>query len=355
MLVASDIAATDLRDDDLSPLVTLAAQLRANDVTAALAAARMLGDSVGPATRHADRWSALATLATRDVGLARICEPHLDALSILDESELPRAVTARASERTWGVFAAEGGDEPLEARRSPDGWILDGVKPWCSLAASLDAALVTARVDGSDERSLFAVELRQPGIETDESSWHARGLAEVASGPVHFRRVAAELIAPDGWYLERAGFWWGAIGVAACWYGGAVGVARRVHQGVAERPDPHAQAHLGAIDTALQSARRALAEAASLADGDAPAAESAAFTQDSAEPRLVAKRVRATVAAACDEVLTRAGRALGPAPLALDEQHAKRVSDLTLYIRQHHAERDLASLGSALANGPSPW
>ncbi|KZX22513.1 hypothetical protein ACH61_00279 [Rathayibacter tanaceti] len=48
----------------------------------------------------------------------------------------------------------------------------------------------------------------------------------------------------------------------------------------------------------------------------------------------------------------RAGRALGPAPLALDAEHSKRVADLTLYVRQHHAERDDAALGRAvLASG----
>jgi len=36
------------------------------------------------------------------------------------------------------------------------------------------------------------------------------------------------------------------------------------------------------------------------------------------------------------------------APLAFDEEHARRAADLELYIRQHHAERDLARLGSML-------
>ena len=65
--------------------------------------------------------------------------------------------------------------------------------------------------------------------------------------------------------------------------------------------------------------------------------------------------MRATVARACEETLARAGHALGPAPLALDAAHAKRVADLQLYVRQHHAERDLASLGETLAAGPAPW
>ena len=47
---------------------------------------------------------------------------------------------------------------------------------------------------------------------------------------------------------------------------------------------------------------------------------------------------------------------MGPAPLALDAIHTKRIADLQLYIRQHHAEKDDAALGSALANARTvPW
>jgi hypothetical protein len=45
------------------------------------------------------------------------------------------------------------------------------------------------------------------------------------------------------------------------------------------------------------------------------------------------------------------GHALGPAPLGFDEDHARRVADLELYVRQHHAERDLARLGAAVLAG----
>jgi len=50
----------------------------------------------------------------------------------------------------------------------------------------------------------------------------------------------------------------------------------------------------------------------------------------------------------------RAGRALGPAPLALDAAHAKRVADLSLYVRQYHSERDQESLGHALLEAADP-
>ena len=51
------------------------------------------------------------------------------------------------------------------------------------------------------------------------------------------------------------------------------------------------------------------------------------------------------VETAVDEAITRTARALGPAPLCEDAQHAKRVADLTIYVRQSHAERDLERLG----------
>ncbi len=41
----------------------------------------------------------------------------------------------------------------------------------------------------------------------------------------------------------------------------------------------------------------------------------------------------------------------GPAPLTVDRSHAQRVADLQVYVRQHHAERDLARIGADIAAG----
>jgi len=43
-------------------------------------------------------------------------------------------------------------------------------------------------------------------------------------------------------------------------------------------------------------------------------------------------RARAVVETAVDEVIVRTGRALGPTPLVLDAEHARRVADLTIYV-----------------------
>ncbi|WP_456787839.1 acyl-CoA dehydrogenase family protein [Cellulomonas sp. P5_C5] len=285
-------------------------------------------------------WELLATLGATDLGVARAVEPHLDARAILAQAGVPDR-----DRRAWGVFAAEGPGMRLDAVDDGDGWRLDGTKPWCSLAGVLDAALVTAHLAGG-ERALFAVDLHDPGVRLLDQAWASRGLAEIPSTAVAFDDVAVTPVGAPGWYLERPGFWWGGIGVAACWFGGAVGLGRRVHAEAAQRDDPLLAMHLGAVDRRLEDARRALAEAATLVDTGA---------LDAAQGRVLAKRVRATVAEVCEDVLARAAHALGPAPLALETEHAKRVADLQVYVRQQHAERDDASLGRALASEAAPW
>jgi len=70
--------------------------------------------------------------------------------------------------------------------------------------------------------------------------------------------------------------------------------------------------------------------------------------------QLRAVRLRSRVEAGATEVLDRVGRALGAAPLCLDPVHARRAADLPVYLRQSHAERDLADLG-ALAAQHATW
>jgi hypothetical protein len=72
---------------------------------------------------------------------------------------------------------------------------------------------------------------------------------------------------------------------------------------------------------------------------------------------MLALRVRQVVRESAEEVLRRADHALGPGPLAAEEEHAARVADLHLYLRQEHAERDQAALGRALVDlcGEGAW
>lgn len=280
-------------------------------------------------------WDALSRLAAFDLTAARALEPHVDALSILDQAGLRPSDVGATTGSTWGVFAAEGPAGRLSAHREGDGWVVDGTKPWCSLAGEVSHALVTAWVSPT-ARQLFAVSMA--GTKVLEVPWVARGLAEIVSAPVRFDQRSAVPVGDEGWYLRRPGFWWGAIGVAACWYGGAAAVADRLRPRPGRAPDQIAELHLGAADATLYAAACTLREAASMVDD--PGMRS--------RDEITARRVRAVVRAACDDIIVRVARATGPAPLTFEEEHARRVADLSVYICQEHAERDLAALGAVL-------
>ncbi|MGZ5406145.1 MAG: hypothetical protein ACXWDL_15955, partial [Nocardioides sp.] len=173
-------------------------------------------------------WGTLATLGALDLQLARAVEPHLDALAILAEADAAGHDVPTVPGAAWGVYAAEGPGVRLVATSEADEWRLSGTKPWCSLADRVSHALVTAWVD-DERRGLFAVDLGQRSVATDRpEKWHARGLRDVVSLSVEMDGARATPVGPPGWYLERDGFAWGGMGVAAVWYGGAVGVARRL-------------------------------------------------------------------------------------------------------------------------------
>jgi len=297
-----------------------------------------------PLPAHGDtraRWTELTAMCAQDVSAGRLVEAHADADAILAEVEGTRVGPGEF----WGVWAAEPPMPVLIARRAGDGWGLDGVKAWCSGATVCTHALVTALDD--DEPRLFAVDLRHPGVSARPDGWAHPGMAQTGTTAVEFRDVPARTVGDRRSYLDRPGFWHGGIGVAACWLGAGVAVARPL-VARASRPDAdeHALAHLGAVDAALGGAVWALDAAAREVDGaGAGAASPADADAGLVAARHRAVRVRAIVEAAVDDTVRRVGRALGAGPLAMDPRHAQAVLDASVYIRQFHAERDLAGLG----------
>ncbi|MEO8830450.1 acyl-CoA dehydrogenase family protein [Lapillicoccus sp.] len=280
----------------------------------------------------ATRWKRLTDAARADVVVGRLLEGNADADAILAELTSQRVEPGQ----WWGVWAAEPPLPVLSADMGPDdGWILNGTKAWCSGAGLCTHALVTARHGG--QRPLLAVDLSHPGVSVDLDAWQAVGMSRSATGSVTFDHVPARVVGGPGDYLDRPGFWHGGVGVAACWLGGAEAVADTLRRAASRRPlDEHAAAHLGAVDAALAGATWSMQAAAAEVDADPT-------DRDAAQRR--AMRVRAVVEAAATLTVDRVGRALGAAPLALDARHSTAVNDLTVYLRQSHAERDLAVLG----------
>ncbi|MFE6861876.1 acyl-CoA dehydrogenase family protein [Nocardia sp. NPDC057668] len=292
--------------------------------------------------RTLDRFRSLAAFAAQDTVLGRLAEAHTDAAAILDElggaAPLPGEV--------WGVWAAEPPEPLVHAEQTTGGWELTGRKLWCSGANICTHALVTAR--HGEHRRLFAVPLHSPAVRPVPDSWHAVGMRDSDSGAMDFTHATAAPVGQPGAYIDRPGFWHGAIGVAACWYGSACEVARPLHERVATgKADAHVAAHLGAVASTLGAARLSLSRAAADIDHD-PAG-------DPTRARIRARVVRAIVEDAATITLDRVGRALGAAPLCMNSAHARRVADLTVYLRQSHGEADLAALGHDIGEGDTSW
>jgi len=287
-----------------------------------------------------ERWAALAGLAGEDLSLARLCEGHADAVAILAELGAPRP---RPGSR-WGVWAASPPGQRVTASRQDGGWRLRGVKQYCSGARVCTHALVTATAD--DGARLFAVATGQ--LKPQAGSWPATGMAGSDTLDVGFPGIPAEPVGPPGGYAGRPGFSHGGAGVAACWYGGARAVAQALARAAAKGEiGPHALAHLGAVDLGLRTARAALGQAAEEIDADPADLGGAGQAR--------ALRVRTLTEAVASDVLTRTGRALGAGPLGHDLAHSRAVADLTVYLRQHHAEGDLAQLGELVAEQGASW
>lgn len=276
------------------------------------------------------RWRRLAVVAAHDLSLVKLFEGHTDALAILAELGAPPAPVGSR----WATWCAEPPDARLAFESADAGYRLHGTKAWCSGAAQATHAVVSGwNADG--EPCLAAVALEAPGVTITDEGWQAVGMAGSASVDVRFDGAVATPLGRPGDYVRRPGFWQGGAGIAACWWGGAAGIAGMARSQLAGgRTDPHRLAHAGGIDVALTGSAALLRECAAWIDAH-PDADAQAW----------ALRVRLAAEDAAESVMRHAARALGAAPLCRNACFAQAMADLPVFIRQSHAERDLAALG----------
>lgn len=369
MSAAASTQRSDRRQDETPP-ASLDHGLRDlcfdfNDPASLGEALRTLVDSgydrapVMPLPAHGQtlaRWRVLAAVAARDLGLVKLFEGHTDALAILAELRGP---VAPAGSR-WGVWAAEPPDARVQAISAGirsnsiehSRLNLTGVKAWCSGAGTVSHALVTTWLE--NEPVLAAVAMDHPSISIDTSAWQAVGMQSTASADVTFDKTPATLVGTAHAYVRRPGFWHGGAGVAACWYGAVAQIGRTLGAACAQRVDPHRLAHLGAVDVSLEAAAAVLRETAAYIDAN-----------PFADAQREVMRARLVVEEAATAVMTHVTRTLGAGPLCRDARFARALADLPVFLRQSHAERDLASLGELVAAahpseavtppGAAPW
>jgi len=270
----------------------------------------------------------LGLAAAEDLSVGRLAEAHCDAVAIA--AEAGRVLPAGAIGAVW---ASRYRGSAMVAERDGAGWRLHGAMRFCSGASVADVAMLDAQtVDGTMQ--LFEVPLRSGGLEVDTTVWASPALAATGTGRVELDVVlkANAAIGPPGFYLDRAGFWFGAIGVAACWAGGAHGVLDGAARH-ANHESAHVLASLGRATAACWGMRAALFRAGIDIDRQPRSVDS-----------TYALTVRHLVASACREVLDAGRHITGAGPLAFDDEHAQRRADLDLYVEQQHHEADLEEI-----------
>ncbi len=280
----------------------------------------------------AARWERLYELArTGSVSMARLAEAHVDAMGILDEagSDGPGSNGA-----IYGVWASGGpGSGPAFDRR---GGTITGTKSFASGVGVVDRALMTVD-DGSGDTWLVEVDLT-PGPTWHRSSdrWTTAALHDTATGEVAFAdHPVVRPVGGAGWYLQRPGFWHGAVGPAACWGGAAAGLVDLVDSDEIDDPfRTRARGSMRAEALGIIAALRCAGEATDQRFDD----------REGAHYRAIA--IRSLIERSCTRILDEFGRAWGPRAFVADESTAQRMADVQLYVRQHHGDADLAALGS---------
>jgi hypothetical protein len=210
----------------------------------------------------------------------------------------------------------------------------------------LDRALVTASSD--EGYLLFDINVAEQVTAVDNDSWPAVGMADSQSETLEFGGpVIAESaqVGPAEFYVQRPGFWFGAAGVAACWFGGAVGLLNGSMQWMQDEPNESVLVDLGAAVSDLEAMRYALQAAARDFDKDPNDRR-----QQAKFRALVTRRV---VHDAAQSVLSRVASAGGARPLCHDAQQARRAADLYVYLSQHHGNADAKELGAMLTRAGS--
>lgn len=288
-----------------------------------------------------ERWSRLASLTGGDVSLGRLSEGHADALAILAEAGqgAPRPAVL-------GVWAAEGPGSAVEAREDGEALVLDGRRGYCSGAGTLTHALLAVRLRG--RRRLVLLDLDTEGLAWEPGSWPATGMASTESRTLLLDgvEIARErLIGDEDFYIRRPGFWMGAMGVAACWWGGARSIVETTLSAIEQRgEDPYRLARAGALYAGVEATGALLREAAHHCDAGA----------ETAVLRRLALTTRAQAAHTSGEVLDVARGVLGSSPLCHDAALGRRVADLYVYISQFREGAELADLATAALQARAP-
>jgi len=312
------------------------------DGMAALIEARLDRPPLPGRGRTLDRWRALSAVAHHDLELGLRYESHADAIAILAEFGQP--TPERGTQ--WAVWGRETAGMQATIRQRDDSRIvMAGAKADCRGAAEASHALLTVW-EGSIGPWLAQLTMRQPAVTLTAAAAADVPDADVGYLPgIRLDGARGQIVGPLRSYHTRPGYWHGAAGETACWFGAATRLTEALRSGVRRTPGVALQQQLGSCDMALNAAAALLQHTAQLVDHD-----------PHADARIPALRLRVALAATAGMVLSATAPVLEqtstePALSGFRRAHAA----LDLALARADIDDDRSMLGEAVEPLIASW
>ncbi len=294
-----------------------------------------------------EEWRVLRAVAKADGSVGRILDGHLNtaervaalAPEPLRSRELEMLAAGELLAGVWGADPIPGEGEPARLMQADGGHTVEGVKTFCSGAAGLDRALITARQpDGEGPPLLLYLDLSE-GVEVDRGWFRGHGLRSSESHRVVFHGTPVlAVLGEPGELIREPFFGRDAIRTAATWAGMADSAVDAALDILAEKsgaaPDDIVALAAGKMLSTQKTMDRWLDHAAHRADAD-PEGSLAD----------ISIHLRQNVAASCRGILDEAARACGSHPFATGNALDRARRDLDLFLLQHRLEPALAKAG----------
>ena len=283
-------------------------------------------------------------LGEASLPIARLYEAHVNALQLIVRYGSSTLAEQSAEDTRQGHIFALWVTDPhgRELALEPDagGFVLRGIKDFCSGAGTATRALITAN-DGSGTRML-AVRL-QPNTRVLESRIKLGGMRAAVTGSVDFSGMQVntdDLIGEVGDYLKEPAFSAGAWRGSAAALGGLAALVQLHREQIVQRRrdgEPHQQARFGRSMIAFETARLWMEQTARIA-----------CVEDQGAEAIVAyvNLARLAVESACLDAMQIAQRSLGLSAFISGTRMELVCRDLATYLRQPAPDETLTNAAS---------
>jgi alkylation response protein AidB-like acyl-CoA dehydrogenase len=271
-------------------------------------------------------------LGEASLAVTRLFEAHVNALQLIlrygSDALAAQCAGDAAEQHLFALWVTDPPGKELTLEPEGEGFVLHGIKDFCSGAGTATRALITAR-DATGIRML-AVRL-EPQTRVLASRIKLGGMRAATTGSIDFTGMSVpktNLIGQAGDYLKEPVFSAGAWRGSAAALGGLTALLTIHRDGILQRrreADPHQQARFGQALIACETARLWMARTARIA----------CLEEDSAEAIVAyVNLARIAVEAACLDAMQLAQRGLGLSAFLAGSRSELLLRDLATYLRQ---------------------